>query len=149
MFRLSTGLCNAVLTGGSGNGVKASLDGGFINIYSGTQPATADAGATGTLLGTITKDGDGVTGLTFDAAAAKVLSKAAAEAWKMVGAAAGTAGWFRFYKSGDTLTASSTTAKRLDGAIGTSGAELNLSNLSIDVGQVNTCDAFTITMPSQ
>jgi hypothetical protein len=147
-MRLSTGLRNAVLNGGSGNGIKASFAGGFINIYSGSQPAAADNAATGTLLGTVTVGGDGATGINFDAAAGGVLSKAAAESWEFVGLAAGIAGWFRLYVSGDGM-GSSTTAKRLDGAIGTSGAELNLSNLNIVVDQVNTCDSFTVTMPAQ
>ncbi|MGZ8317510.1 MAG: hypothetical protein ACXWVD_00275 [Telluria sp.] len=50
-LRLSTALRNLMLGGGS---LKDSLQGGKIKIYSGTQPATADAAPTGTLLCTIT-----------------------------------------------------------------------------------------------
>lgn len=146
-FRLSTGLRNKVLDGGTGGGFKGALNLGKINIYTGSQPASADTGATGTLLGTVTVN-DAGTGLTFDASVAGVLSKAAAETWKFHGLADGTAGWFRFYESADTPGNTSSTAARLDGAIGTSGAELNLTNLSILTGQVNTVDAFTITQPS-
>jgi len=146
-FRLSTGLRNKLLDGGSGGGYKGSLNLGFIAIMSGSQPTSPDAAATGTLLGTVSVNGGG-TGLTFDAGAAGVLSKAAAETWRFTGIADGTAGWFRFYAPGDTITNISTTAARLDGAIGSSGAELNLTNLSILTGQVNTCDTFTITQPA-
>lgn len=63
--KLSTGLRSAMLNGGVGGGVKGALDLGKINIYSGPQPLTADTGATGTLLGTVTVNAGG-TGLTFD-----------------------------------------------------------------------------------
>lgn len=146
-IRLSTGLRNAMLDGGASGGIKGSFNLGFMGILTGSQPATADAAATGTLLGTVSVNGGG-TGITFDAAAAGVISKAAAEAWKFTGLAAGTPGWFRLYAAGDTITNLSTTAKRLDGAIGNSGADLNLSNLNVQVGQVNSVDTFTVTMPA-
>lgn len=147
-LRLSDAMRNKMLNGGTGGGVKEGLNAGFINIYTGSQPASANTGATGTLLGTVTVNGDGVTGLGFDAAAAGVISKAAAQAWKFTGLAAGIAGWYRFYAPGDTVTATDATKPRVDGAVGTSGAELNLSNVSIQVGQVNTVDAYTLTMPA-
>lgn len=50
-LRLSTGLANFALGAGS---YKDALQGGKIMVYSGTQPATADAAPTGTLLVTIT-----------------------------------------------------------------------------------------------
>lgn len=50
-LRLSTALRNHVLAGGS---IKDTLSGGKILIYSGAQPASADAAPTGTLLATIT-----------------------------------------------------------------------------------------------
>lgn len=50
-IRLSTGARNG-LTGSLG--FEAMFNRGYINIYTGTQPATADSAVTGTLLGTIT-----------------------------------------------------------------------------------------------
>ena len=144
--RLSTGLRNKILDGGAGGGVKGAFSACFINIYTGSQPASPDTGATGTLLGTASVSGGG-TGMTFDSAVAGVLSKAAAETWRFTGLAAGTAGWFRLWQNGDTVTSLSTTAARLDGSIGTSGADLNLTNVVIAVAQVNTIDSFTITCP--
>jgi hypothetical protein len=81
-------------------------------------------------------------------AAAGVLSKAAAEAWKFHGLAAGTAGWFRFSDSADTPTASSATAKRVDGLIGTAGADVNMSNTNVVTGGVSTIDSFSLTLPA-
>ncbi len=50
-LRLSTGLRNLVL---ADNSIKGALQNGEIKIYTGSQPATADAAPTGTLLATIT-----------------------------------------------------------------------------------------------
>jgi hypothetical protein len=50
-LRLSAGLRNYVNADGS---IKGALHNGVINIYSGAQPATADAAPTGTLLASIT-----------------------------------------------------------------------------------------------
>lgn len=50
-IRLSTALANHLLQNGS---LRNALDGGKIEIYSGAQPATADAAVTGTLLCTVT-----------------------------------------------------------------------------------------------
>jgi hypothetical protein len=145
-IRLSTMARNKLLDGGATGGIKPAFALGFMNIYTGSQPSSADTGATGTLLGTVSVNGGG-TGITFDAAAAGVMSKASAETWRFTGLAAGVAGWFRLYEATDTPSATQATKARVDGAIGSSGADLNLTNLTIGVGQVNTCDAFTITMP--
>lgn len=50
-IRISTGARNATATT---LGLLGAFNKGSIRIYSGTQPATADAAATGTLLGTVT-----------------------------------------------------------------------------------------------
>ena len=145
--RLSTILRNKMLDGGSTGGMKMGLTLGFINVYSGPQPLTADLGATGTLLGTVSVNAGG-TGLTFDASVAGVLSKAAAETWKFVGAADGVAGWFRFYEPTDTPSAVTTTKARLDGSIASSGADMTIANISIVTGAPNTVDVFSFTLPS-
>lgn len=128
-------------------GIKGALQLGFINIYSGPQPLSANTAATGTLLGTVTLAGDGVTGLTFGAPASAVLSKAAAEEWKFIGLAGGTAGWLRFYPAGGNPALTSTSEARIDMAIATSGADANLSNISVTVDAPNTIDSFGITKP--
>lgn len=146
-IRLSTGLTAKMLNGGVGGGFKGALDAGFINIYSGPQPLLADTGATGTLLGTVSIDGLGVTGLTFTTTTTNVIAKTVAEAWKFFGVAAGTAGWFRYYAAADTPANTSTTAARIDGAIATSGSDMNLSNIAIAVSAPNTIDVFQFTLP--
>jgi len=145
--RLSTGLVNKMLDGGASGGLKVA-GAWFMNIYAGTQPADANTGAgSSTILGLVTKDDDGVTALTFDAAAAGVSSKAAAQVWRFHGLTNGTSGWFRMWVTGDTPASDSTTYPRLDGSIGTSGADLNISNTAIVTSAVTTVDSFTVTLP--
>lgn len=146
--RLSTGLRNKMLDGGSGAGIKGALNLGFINVYSGPQPLLADTGATGTLLGTASVNAGG-TGLTFDAAALGVISKAVGEAWKFTGLAVGTAGWFRFYPAAGAPANTSATEARIDGSVAASGGDMNLTNISITIGSPNTIDVFQFTMPAE
>lgn len=148
--RLSTALRNNLA---GTTGFAATFANGIIEIRTGSQPGTADAAATGTLLGTVTLNsgaftpGSPTNGLTFAAAADGAVSKSGV--WSFNGVAAGTAGWFRLKANAldnDTL---STTLPRLDGSIATSGADMNLSNITIAVAAPNTIDSFTYTQPAQ
>lgn len=148
--RLSTALRTALA---GTTGFAATFANGVIDIYSGTQPATADAAVTGTKLGTVTlasgafADDVATNGLTFAAAAAGAVSKSGV--WSFNGIAAGTAGWFRLRGNAADAGAISTVLPRLDGSIATSGADLNLSNISIAVSSPTTVDSFTFTIPAQ
>ena len=148
--RLSTQL-RTNLAGSTG--FAASFANGIIEIYTGSQPATADAAVTGTLLGTVTLNslaftpGSATNGLTFAAAAGGAVSKTGV--WSFNGVAAGTAGWFRLKGNAVDAGAISTVLPRLDGSIAVSGADLNLSNIVIAVSAPNTVDTFTFTIPAQ
>ena len=151
-IKLSTGLRNN-LAGSLGFG--ASFNKGVILIYSGPQPLSADAAATGTLLGTVTAEGGAwvagspTNGLSFDAPAAGVVSKAP-ENWKFTGLAAGVAGWFRMVGNVIDNGGPSTTLPRMDGSIGSPGAaDMGLSNIQVAVGSPNTVDVFQFTVPAQ
>ena len=151
-IRLSTGLTNKMLDGGTTGGIKGAFGGGvnaYIAILQGSQPADADTGSGSALvLGTVTNNDDGTTTIAWDATVAGTISKAAAGVWKFHGlGSGGTAGWFRIYQTGDTISANSSSAVRLDGSIGTSGADMNISNTSIVTGAVTTIDTFTVTLP--
>ena len=76
------------------------------------------------------------TGLSWDtAAAAGELLKSQTETWQEDEVlATGVAGWFRIYEATDTPSGASTTLARLDGTIGTSGADLNLSTVNLVAG---------------
>lgn len=148
-IRASDALLKKILDGGSGGGIKGALNDCLCAIFSGSQPASGNTGAAaGTLLGLVSVEADGTTPLTWDAAVAGVIAKAAAELWQAKYSAAGVAGWFRFHISGDPLTTTDATKLRLDGSCGTSGADLNMSNLTTVVDRVDTVDGFTVTLPS-
>lgn len=141
-MKLSTGLRNAMLSGGS---LKASLDGGEIRIYSGTVPADADASiGSATLLCTIKNGGSGI---TFGAAAAGVLPKASGETWSGTNAATGTASFFRHVLSADDGSSSSS-AVRIQGTVAAAGADLNLTSVSLTSGAPQTVDFYSVAMPA-
>ena len=133
-------------------GFAATFANGVIDIYSGTQPATADAVPTGTLLGRVTLNsgafvaGTATNGLTFAAAANGAVSKSGV--WSFNGVAAGTAGWFRLKGNALDNDGVSNTLPRVDGSIAVSGADMNLSNITIAIGAPNTIDSFTWTQPA-
>lgn len=103
------------------DGMKALLDNGYLRIYTGSQPANADAaiGAV-TLLAELrfaaTSFGAAVAGLITANAIASVTA-----------AANGTATWFRALKSDGTTAV-------LDGSVGTSGCDLNINATNIAAG---------------
>jgi hypothetical protein len=92
----------------------------------------------------------GVNGLLFGAAASAVLSKLSSQSWTGVNGVSGTAGWYRMYGSvADTGgTDSATKYNREDGAIATSGAELNLSSTALSATATTTISTWTRTLPT-
>jgi hypothetical protein len=154
-LRVSTALRNALLGAGTGdNGsFKDIMADGVLEIYSGSQPANADAAEAGTKLLRITESGGAFTpgsatnGLEFGDSSGGSIAKASGETWQGDGITGGTAGWFRFYDN-DYDTGSGTDKIRFDGAVATAGAELNLSSTTIVQSATTTIDAFTISMPA-
>jgi hypothetical protein len=147
MIELSTGLRNHCLSTGS---FKAALDGGKMYWYSGAKPADADAAIDGAqvLLVTISDNG-GAGGLTFAAAAAAgVLAKLASQTWTGTVVADGLAAFFRFVEAGDDPLAASTTAKRFQGTISTTGADINLVDPNLVTSDPNPVDSFNVTLPA-
>lgn len=134
-------------------GFAATFANGVIDIYSGTQPASADAAITGTLLGRVTLNsgaftaGTATNGLTFAAASGGSVSKSGV--WGFNGVDNGTAGWFRLKGNALDSNALSTVLPRVDGSIATSGADMNLSNIVIAIGAPNTIDSFSFQIPAQ
>lgn len=145
-LKASTALRNNMLVTGS---LKSQLDGGFIKIYSGTAPSDADS-STGAaqLLCTITKNGDGVTGLSLASVAALGSISKANELWQGVnGPASGTATFWRFVKTGDT-GGTSTTDVRLQGNAAISGSELVMTSVVLASGATQTIDYFSVSLPA-
>lgn len=150
-IKLSTGARDLLA---SSNGISGMFADGVIYIYSGPQPASPDSAVTGTLLGIVTKDGAAfvfgspTNGLTWLAPANGVVSKSA-DNWQFDGLAAATAGWFRLMGNPVDNLGASTTLPRIDGSIGVTGADLNMTNIAIAVSAPNTVDAFALTVPIQ
>lgn len=150
--RYSTGLVNGTL---DSTGIREAMANGKIKIFSGPQPASANAAEQGTLLLEVTEDagafvhGEPDNGLNFDAPVNRVLSKAADEVWRGLGIAPGTAGWFRFVANPSDNGMASTTLSRIDGTVGQagSGADMIVSTVSVADGQPVTVDAFNLTTP--
>lgn len=124
------------------NGVVDSLDGGspgYIEIRTGSQPATVGTAATGTLLGTLTLSnpafGNATTASPAVATANAITSDSSADA-------TGTAGWFRAYTSGGTGV--------IDGSITATGGggDLTLDSVSIVAGGVIAITSWTVSHPT-
>lgn len=107
------------------------LDNGYLRIYSGAQPADANAALSGnTLLAELrfsaTSAPAAVGGLlTFNA----ITSDSAADA-------TGTASFFRAFSSNGTAVV-------MDGSVGTSAANMILPTVSISQNQTVSCSSFT------
>lgn len=143
-LKASSGLRNKMATN---MGLTSAMALGFINVYSGAGPATANDAATGTLLCVISNNG-GATGLTFEATAVDgVVQKAIAEVWSGTNLATGVAGYYRHVAAGDTA-ASSTTEARIQGTVGTSGADMNMTSVNLASGATQTLDFYTINLPT-
>jgi hypothetical protein len=99
-----------------------------LEVYSGTQPGSANNAASGTLLVTFTGIAWNTTNNPATLAAAPYTATVAAS---------GTAGWGRFRNAGNTL--------RLDGAV---GAEFTLGDTSLAVGNSANLIAAAVTKAS-
>ena len=160
---LDTGVVNTaevfaaatVLAAATGGSIKDIFRNGCLWIYSGSQPATADTAAAGTQLVKITESSGAfahaaeANGLEFGDYSSGTISKCGDETWSGVGLADGTAGWFRLVANPTDALGASTTLPRIDGSIGTSGANLNMSSTTIVTDATYTIDTFTFTLPLQ
>jgi hypothetical protein len=108
----------------------ARFNGGTLEMYTGTQPATGGTAPSGTLLVTIT-----LPATAFSAASSGSAAKAGT--WSGTAVASGTAGWYRLKNAGGT--------ENEDGAIAASGAEMTLDNYSIVSGGTVTISSFAMT----
>jgi hypothetical protein len=120
---------------GAVNAVTALLNSGFLNIYTGSQPAL-NGSITGTLLASLTFS---ATAFPSATASAGTVTATANSIGNAIAASTGTAGYFALLASNDSTVVAT-------GSVGLSGADLNLSTLSITAGQTVSCSSFLITM---
>lgn len=144
-FKLSTGLRNKLLDTSS---LKTIFNLGFLEVWAGTVPADADASTSGCTLLCRYSNNNTTTGITLASTAANgSITKNLSETWSKAAAGTGTATFFRLVAAGDTQAASTTEA-RIQGTVGLSGADLNLTSLSYTATTVYTMDAFAIGIPA-
>lgn len=128
---ISAGARNATV-----DAIAALVNGGTVEIRTGSQPAGPGTAATGTLLGT----------LTLNATAFGASSGGTATANAITGDASadatGTAGWFRAKASGGT--------GHIDGSITATGGggNMELNSVSIVIGGTIDVTSWTLTMPA-
>lgn len=129
-IRLATATRNAMV-----DAWTALTNGGSIEVYSGTQPASAEDAAPGTLLATLT--------LPADAFADAVSGTASANAdpdLETTGTADGTAGWARVKDPvGGTV---------FDGSVAISGGNFTINNASITIGGAVRLTSGSLTQPA-
>lgn len=86
--------------------------------------------------------------LNFGPSSSGTMSKTS-DVWSGVIATSGVAGFFRLVQTGDDGLLS-TTQLRAQGAVSTSGAELNMeSGTSLTAGQTHTVDNYSFTLPAE
>lgn len=150
-LRISTGAVNQLA---GTMGLKSLFNGGVLDIYSGSQPTSAEAAETGSKLlrVTVNSSTSGTAGLTFGTAGTGYLPKSS-DVWSGTCSLAGVAGWFRLYGSAGTANTAGVTlgadgtAFRMDGNVGVSGSDLVLSNTTLTLGATLTIDQFTLQVP--
>lgn len=144
--KASTGVRNHVLVLGS---LRTAFAGGFLDIYSGPEHATADAAInadTQKHLVRIFSDGNS-TGINLAATAADGFVEKAAEAWTGTVLEDGKATFFRLVSAADAGELS-ITLPRLQGSIARAGGDLNLSDVDLVSGDPQAVNYFTIALPA-
>jgi hypothetical protein len=141
------------LTGGS---LKDVFKDGILKIYSGSQPTSPDDAYNGALLVSITissgafVSGVVTNGIEFGDPASAAIAKRSGDVWSGIVASTGIAAWFRFYANGVDAGGADTgfVYPRIDGTIGVSGAQLNMSSTSLVAGTTITIDSFELSIPA-
>lgn len=128
---------------------KASLDAGCalansgkLRVYDGTQPADCNTAiSTQTLLGEFTMPSTAFGASVASGTAPNRSAIATAGTISDITAVAtGTATWFRLFKSNGT-------SPLMDGSVGTSGADLNLTDVTITSGETMRVASYAIANP--
>jgi len=117
------------------NALAAEANNGYVRIYSGSQPATPETAASGTLLAELRF---GAT--AFGSAASGVITANALTA-DSAADATGTAGYYRALKSDGTTAL-------WDGSVSTSGADLNMNSTAIQSGAQVSISSLSYTLPT-
>lgn len=151
----------AVLTLTGKPGIGATMNAKTLaTSIAGSMVATVTSTSFGSGTGGGTAGVTCINGLLFDSnapigaagATEGTLTKLSTQTWSgtVTGAGTQTAGWFRMCQSSDPQTQDNLAIyRRLDGAIATSGSQLNFSSTSLTNGAVQTVSTFSIQVPAQ
>lgn len=113
--------------------LETDSNSGKLRIYTGAQPANADASIGGaTLLAELVMNATAFAGASSGSATAGAITSATA-------GATGTATWFRLWKSDGTTPI-------LDGSVGVSGADLNLDSVAVVSGQTVAVSSLIVSL---
>lgn len=146
MIKLSTGLREAIAAQES---LRDALNGGFIHLYTGAVPASADADlGSAVLINTISGGGNGDPLELEPTAPGGVVAKSVSQNWTGNNLADGTPTFFRYVLAGDAGDAS-TSAIRFQGTVGGPGADMVISSLPLVNGAPQTFDLFQLVIPEQ
>lgn len=114
--------------------VVAQLNNGYLRLYTGAPPANPQTAPTGTLLAELRFDAT-----AFGAAVNGVATANAMTADSDAGAT-GSAGWFRALKSNGTTAV-------YDGTVGTTGSDINMNSVNIQIHSNVSASGLTYTQP--
>lgn len=116
-----------------------SLNTGFLDIYTGAQPTDANTAVSGTLLSSNTFSATAFgTPTAAGSPGSRIVTANANAIGNATAGNTGTAGYFVLYASNHTTIVGM-------GSVGTSGADLNLSTLSIVSGGTVSISSFAVT----
>ncbi len=123
------------------NTLTSSASSGILRIYSGSQPADADASiGAGTVLAELTMNATAFGAATSTASTDSVLTANAIVSDSDANAT-GTAAWFRLWDSAGTTPL-------FDGTVGTSASfNLNINSTAIQIHAAVSVSAMTVTLP--
>ncbi len=116
------------------NALAVLANSGLLRIYDGSQPATPETAAGATLLAELTMNA-----AAFGSASGGIITAAAITSDTDANAT-GIAAWYR-------LTETDGTTVLWDGSVGTSGCDLNLNSVAIQIHAQVSVTSFTYTLP--
>jgi hypothetical protein len=124
------------------DGAAPQANAGKLRVYAGTQPTDANTALSGqTLLGEFTMAATAFPASVASGTAPNRLATLTANAIADITAVGtGTATWFRLLKSDGTTAL-------MDGTVGTSGCDLNLTDVTITTNETMRVSSFTVSVP--
>jgi hypothetical protein len=147
----STTGASGVITLTAHPGLGATLNSGALTFTATTTTAAVTSTSFGSGTGGSVAGVNAVNGLKLDYnAVAGAITKDVTQTWSGTAANSGTAGWFRYKGSVADAGAldSSAVFLRMDGAVATSGGQMNMSSTSITAAALQTLSTFSFTIPA-